>query len=84
MPPDVDAGVAEMLRRTLHLDGFEEEHSGTVLAQSKTNQQSLALQKQAMRLENAEGTVLQKQTARLVRGTTARARRAPERALSRR
>ena len=47
---DVDAGVVEMLRRTLHLDGFEEEHSvhRTVLAQSKTNQQSLALQKQAI------------------------------------
>ena len=81
MPPDVDAGVAEMLRRTLHLDGFEEEHSGTVLAQSKTNQQSLALQKQAMRLKKAEGTVLQRQTARLVED---RARKAPGRALSRR
>ena len=82
MPPDVDAGVAEMLRRTLHLDGFEEEHSGTVLARSKTNQQSLALQKQAMRLKKAsEGTVLQRQTARLVED---RARKAPGRALSRR
>ena len=86
-PPDADAGAAKTLRHNPRLEGFgEEQHRvhGTVLALSTSNQQSLALQKQAMRLENAEGTVLQKQTARLVRGTTVRARRAPERALSRR
>ena len=87
-PPDAaDAGAAKTLRHTLRLEGFgEEQHRvhRTVLALSTSNQQSLALQKQAMRLVSAEVTVLQKQTARLVRETTARARRAPERALSRR